>query len=660
MPMPKPLPLEFSLLVYAILDYYLRPRDHNLNVIYFDNNGNNSSNFDDISNSNYYSHLPLTSLISSIVSNNNKSKYKCKNSNRKSNSITQIAEDLGQQRKQALALGSDDQDKPIDEPPPDPRLISQRLLQWQEQQQHRERQEEQRQMQAFRIKKFSDSNTDLDYRPVATTITVLKEGFQEHWGGPMAEHQQEELEDGQQHSRRSSIQHDDRDVDLVGSNDEHGDNNLWEERRRRQRQLAQEHEMMETDSVMETDRTGDGDGDEEMSPRTKLQRARKAKEDAMKEYQEAGRNLQRAQEREEAILFENEMIEVEVGSSVSQQLHRCQGGHTHGNEQHRRLLSSPPVQPPQRQQQLEERGRHSSPIAAAAAAATEAAVTCLTQDDNNIETMMSSQIVPQVNDTPSIMSETPHAVMAPTPLLPVSAPSGSVPRRALTPMKNITTTTTGNQVPNQTRSGSQAWRRSLSVTNNEIQSAPTSPQTRHHSNSPRIRIKSEELDAPLFKTHVLSGDGAAGPDGDSKTWRGPKYKDYDVSIGQPAWRLPEFMDENGHPHPPVVFYTHIDRVDNFYHQHYPASTASRSRDVSLSPRSARNSPNFFARRSEGERMEDVSGGEGHEDMAMEGESHHHQRQGRSRTTSRQADRDERREEDRRERRPLAKSESPQL
>ncbi|KAF9542462.1 hypothetical protein EC957_001904 [Mortierella hygrophila] len=705
-----------------------------------------------------------------------------------------------QQRKQALALESDDQDRPIDEPPPDPRLISQRLLQWQEQQQHRKRQEEQRQMQAFRIKKFSDSNTDLDYRPVATTITALKEGFQEYWGGPIVEHQQEELEDGQQHSRHSSIQQNDRDVDLAGSNDENGNNNLWEERRRRQRQLAQEHDMMETDSVMETDRTGDGDGDEEMSPQTKLQRARKAKEDAMKEYQEAGRNLQRAQEREEAILFENEMIEVEVGSSVSQQLHRCQGGHTHGHEQHRQLLSSPPVQLPQRQQLLEEQGRHSSPTTAAAAVA--AAVTYLTQHDNNIETMMSSQIVPQVNDTPSIMSETPHTVVAPTPLLPVSAPSGSAPRRALTPMTNITTTTTGNQVPNQTRSGSQAWSRSLSVTNNVIQSPPTSPQTRRHSNSPRIRIKSEELDEPLFKKQVLNGDGATGPDGDSKRWQGPKYKDYDVSIvipssvgssdvgmsghpessnaqerreqarkserrlpdkwrsptpmpgsmhakreattsrqqgifwestrpplrfgpgvgkvapvdlfgarsgqgqGQsrsspmmappanqsasatsasasttapaftgpepaaptpryfnpplhPHWRLPEFMDENGHPHPSVIFYTHIDRVDNFYHQHYPASTASRSRDVSLSPRSARNSPNFFARRSEGERMEDVSGGEGHEDMAMDGESHHHQRQGRSRTTSRQADRDERREEDRRERRPLAKSESPQ-
>ncbi|KAF9120462.1 hypothetical protein BGX30_003164 [Mortierella sp. GBA39] len=421
-----------------------------------------------------------------------------------------------QQRKQALALESDDQDRPIDEPPLDPRLISQRLLQWQEQQQHRKRQEEQRQMQAFRIKKFSDSNTDLDYRPVATTITALKEGFQEHWGGPIVEHQQEELEDGQQHSRRGSIQQGDRDVDLAGSNDERGNNNLWEERRRRQRQLAQEHHMMETDSVMETDRTGDGDGDEEMSPQTKLQRARKAKEDAMKEYQEAGRNLQRAQEREEAILFENEMIEVEVGSSVSQQLHRRQGGHTHGHEQHRQLLSSPPIQPP------------------TTAAAAAAAVTYLTQDDNNIEAMMSSQIVPQVNDTPSIMSETPHAVMAPTPLLPVSAPSGSVPKRALTPMTNITTTTTGNQVPNQTRSGSQGWSRSLSVTNNAIQSPPTSPQTRHHSNSPRIRIKSEELDEPFFKKHVHSGGGVAGPDGDSKRWRGPKYKDYDVSIVIPS------------------------------------------------------------------------------------------------------------------------------
>lgn len=745
-------------------------------------------------------------------------------------------------------------------------------------------------MQAFRIKKFSDSNTDLDYRPAATTIMAFKEGFQEHWGGPIVVHQQEELVDGQQYSRHSSIQQDDRDVDVAGSNDEHDNNNLWEERRQRQRQLAQEQDMMETDSIMETDKTGDGDGDEEMDPQTRLHRARKAKEDAMKEYQEAGRNLQRAQEREEAILFENEMVEVEIGSSVSQQPHRRQRGYAHGHEQHRQCLSSPLVQLQPQQQQLEERSRHSSPT-------TTAAVNYQIQDDNN-ETMMSSQIVPQVNDTPSIISETPHIVMAQAPLLPVSARSGSTPRRALTPMAIITTATSENQVPDHTRSGSQARSRSLSVTNNEIEPPLSSPQTRHHSNSPRIRIKSEELDEPFFKKHVLDGvgGGVSGPDDDSKRWRGPKYKDYDISIvipssvgssdvgmngqlgssnsqerreqavkserrlpgiwrsptpmprsmhakreaatsrqqgmswestrpplrfgpgaakvvpvdlfggrdgysqqrhqhwqhgsssrptllsprssvprprpypppaisptrrasraqtqapvggglpsiffagempiqptpprpsssssssqqqrgqgqghgrsspmmaplanqpasaasasafttaaasafagpgpaaptpryanphphphaqGQSAWRFPEFMDENGHPYPAVVFYTHIDRVDHFYHQHYPASTASRSRDVSLSPRSARTSPNFFARRTGGERMEDVSGGEGYEDMAMEGESHHHQREGRSRTTSRQADRDERGEEEhRRERKPRPKSELP--
>lgn len=754
-------------------------------------------------------------------------------------------------------------------------------------------------MQAFRIKKFSDSNTDLDIWPMAATMTAFKEGFQEHWGDPIVEHLHEELDDVQQHSRRSSIQQDDREVDVAGSNDEHGNNNLWEERRRRQRQQAQEQDMMETDSVMETDKTGEVDGDEVMDSQTRLQRARKAKEDAVKEYQEAGRNLQRAQEREEAILFENEMIEVEVGSSVSQQPHHRQGGHAHGHEQRRQHLSSPLVQLQQRQQRLEERSKHSSPTTVAAAIG---AVTSQIQDDNNNDTMMSSQIVPQVNDTPSIISETPHVVMAPAPLLPISTPPRSAPRRALTPMTIITTTTTENQVPNQMRSGNQARSRSQSVTNNEIQPPLSSPQTRHDSNSPRIRIKSEELDEPFFKRHVLgSGSGGvARPNGDSKRWRGPKYKDYDVSIvipssvgssdvgmngqlesgdaqerreqpirserrlpgirrsptpmprsmhakreatkshqrgifwestrpplrfgpgaakvvpvdlfggrdgysqqrhqhrqhgssssrpallsprssvprprpypppaisptrrasqaqtqapvgggglpsilfaggmpiqpppplpsssssssqhqrgqgqgqgrsspmmaplanqststasasafttaaasaftgprpaaptpryanphphphpqGQPAWRIPEFMDENGHPYPAVVFYTHIDRVDHFYHQHYPASTASRSRDVSLSPKSARTFPNFFARHSGGERMEDVSGGEGYEDMAMEGESHHHQRQSRSRTTSRQADRDERvGEEDRRERKPRPKSESPLL
>ncbi|KAF9299409.1 hypothetical protein BGZ88_008950 [Linnemannia elongata] len=889
MPMPKPLPLEFSPLAYATLDYSFLPKDRNLNDIYFDNNGNNNSNSDDInssnsSNNNYHSHLSLTFFISPVV-NNNKSKYKCKPRNRKSNIITQLAEDL--------PLEANGQDRPLDEPPPDPRLITQRLLQWQEQQQHRKRQEEQRQMQAFRIKKFSDSNTDLDYRPVATAITTFKEGYQEHWGGPIVGHQQDELEDGKRHSRRSSIQQVDHDVDLAGSNNEHDNNNIWDERRQQQRQLTQEQDMMETDSVMETDRTGDGNGDEDMDPQTRLQLARKAKEDAMKEYQEAGRNLQRAQEREEAILFENEMIEVEVGSSVSQQLHRRQGGHAHGYEQHCQLLSSPIVQLQERQQQLEERGRHSSPTTTAAAAA---AVTYQIQDDNNNETIMSSQIVPQVNDTPSIISETPHAVMAPTPLLPVSALTGSVSRRTLTPMAIITTATTENQVPNQTRGESQGRSRSLSVSKNEIQK-PSSPQTRCHSNSPHIRIKSEELDEPFFKKHVPGGggDGVAGSASDCKRWRGPKYKDYDISIvipssagtsdvgmsgqpessnsqerreqarkserrlpdlwrsptpmprsmqvkreaatnrqqgmfwestrpplrfgpgsakvapidlfegrggysqqrnqhrqrgssssrpallpprssipkprpypppaisptrrasqaqtqvpvggnlpsnffargmpvrpppprpsssspssqqqrgqgqghgrsspmmappanqsaaasafataaasaftgprpaaptpryatnpshphtqGQPAWRLPEFMDENGHPYPAVVFYTHIDRVDNFYHQHYPSSTGSRSRDVSLSPRSARTSPYLFARRSGGERMENVGGSEEYEDMAMEGEYHHHQRQGRSRTTSHQADRDGREEENRTERKPRAKSESPQL
>ncbi|KAF9150114.1 hypothetical protein BG015_008078 [Linnemannia schmuckeri] len=325
-----------------------------------------------------------------------------------------------QQRHQNLESESDhDQDKPFNESPPDPRLISQKLLQWQEHQEHKKRQEEQRQMQAFRIKKFSDSNTDLDYRPLVTS--VFKEGFQEHWGDPIVEHQREEgweEEDGQQQNpRRSNIQQDDRDIDVTGSSHEPNSNNLWKEQRQRQQQLAQEQDMMETDSVMETDKIDDcddeGDGDEEMDPYTRLQRARKAKEDAMKDYQKAGRNLQRAQEREEAIMFEyeTELIEVEVGSSVSQQHHRHRR-HGHELEHHQQCLSSPLAQHQQRQQQMEERERNSSPTTTAAAAA--AAATFQAQDDNNNEAMANSQIVPQVGDTPSVMSETPHAASSVT------------------------------------------------------------------------------------------------------------------------------------------------------------------------------------------------------------------------------------------------------
>ncbi|KAF8949265.1 hypothetical protein BGZ47_007975 [Haplosporangium gracile] len=445
-------------------------------------------------------------------------------------------EAAAQQRHQNLESESDhDQDKPLDESPPDPRLISQRLLQWQEHQEHKKRQEEQRQMQAFRIKKFSDSNTDLDYRPLATT--VFKEGFQEHWGDPIVEHQREEAweeeEDGQQqNSRRSSIQEDDHDIDVAGSSDEHNNNNFWKEQRQRQRQLAQEQDGMEADSVMDMDKTGDGegDGDEEMDPYTRLQRARKVKEDAMKDYQKAGRNLQRAQEREEAIMFEyeTELIEVGVGSSVSQQSNRHHG-HGHELGHHQQRLSPPLVQLQQQQQQMEERGRY-SPSTTTAAAAFQV------QDDNNNEAMANSQIVPQVGNTPSVMSETPHAVMAPASLLPVSTPSGSDPRRVLSPMTTITTATE-NQVSNQTRSGSQAQSQSQSVPRNETQLPPTFLHLRHHSGSPRVKIKSEELDEPIFKKHALDGGGGiTGPDDDSKRRRGPKYKDYDITIVIPSSR----------------------------------------------------------------------------------------------------------------------------
>ncbi|KAG0315018.1 hypothetical protein BGZ97_008736 [Linnemannia gamsii] len=427
--------------------------------------------------------------------------------------------------------------KPIDEPPPDPRLIRQKLLQLQDIQQREERQQEQRRMQAFRIKKFSQDSSsiaDLDYRP---STTIFKEGFQEHWGDPILEHQSEKLDEDLQEdltlTHINFTQQDDHDVEVAKSDDEH-DGSYWKEQRRRQRQ--QEQEMMDTDSAMETDKTGDGDrdgdgdGDEEMDPHTRLLRARKVKEDAMKDYEEASRILLRAKEREQAILYEYEadLIEVEVGSSVSQQLHRHPGGHGLG---HLFQNSSPLIQQ-QRQQQheLEERGRLSSPITTAAAAA---AVACQIQDESNNEGMLNSQIVPQVNGTPSVFSETPQVAMAPTSLLSVLAPSASVPTRALTPM---TTTTTENQVPNQTRSGNQVRSRSQSVTsNNEAQPTAPPPQLRRHSNSPRIKIKSEEQDESFLKKYFLgSGRGVTGPDRDSKRRRQPRYEDFDITIEIPS------------------------------------------------------------------------------------------------------------------------------
>ncbi|KAG0285738.1 hypothetical protein BGZ96_010052 [Linnemannia gamsii] len=488
MPMLKPLPLESSLPVYAALVSYSLPRDLNHNDTYYDNNDNSNSNY-----------------CGTNSTNNSKS--------------------LSDHERDPL--------KPIDECPLDPRLIRQKLLQLQEIQQREKRQQEQRRMQAFRIKKFSQDSSniaDLDYR---SATTIFKEGFQEHWGDPIMEHQAEKAkEDLQEQLTHNNIaQQDDHDVEVAGSDDEHDDS---DRKVRRQQQRQQEQEMMETDSAMETDKTGDGDGDEEMEPHTRLQRARKAKEDAMRDYEEASRTLLRAKEREQAILYEYEadLIEVEVESSVSQQLHRHPGGHGLG---HLFQNYSPLIQQQrQQQEEQEERGRLSSPITTAAAAAAAAAVAFQNQDDNNNEGVLNSQIVPQASDTPSVFSETPQVATALTPLLPVLTPSGSGPRRNQTPM---TTTTTENQVPNRTRSESQVRSRKQSETSNkEVQPiSPPPPQLRHHSNSPRIKIKSEEQDESFLKKYFLSGgSNVTVPDGDSKRQLRPRYEDFDITIEIPS------------------------------------------------------------------------------------------------------------------------------
>ncbi|KAG0263801.1 hypothetical protein BGZ95_003724, partial [Linnemannia exigua] len=131
-----------------------------------------------------------------------------------------------------------------------------------------------------------------------------------------------------------------------------------------------------------------------------------------------------------------------------------------------------------------------------------------------------------------------------------------------------------------------------------------------------------------------------------------------TSSPQMPWRVPDFVDENGNPYPTVIFYTHIDRIDH-YHQYYP----NIPHDTSSSPRMSRASPNFFARPSfdmgagagggGGGGMEDVQGGDGYEDMAMEGEH----LQSHSRASSRQGRRHGRNEDEEHEYKPPAKSES---
>ncbi|KAG0380239.1 hypothetical protein BGX24_009470 [Mortierella sp. AD032] len=661
MPMLKLLPQESSPHAYAALVYSSHPEDLNLNDTYID--------------------------ISDSISNNNRQPQ-------------QPQQDLHQ-----------DLDTPIDVAPPDAHLIRQKLLQLQEVQLHREKQQEQRLMQAYRIKKFSDSNNDLDYH----TLSNFKEGFEQVWG--------------------ESIQ-----------------------------------ELMETDSIMDTEKTGDGEGDEEMDPQSRLEHARKVREDAIKIYEEAGRKLQRAREREEAIMYEFEagLFAVEVGSSANQHIHPRQG-HEHQNfssliEQRRDSKS---------------RSRHSSPTTTAAAAA---AVSFQIQDDSNNEAMLSSRIVPQVSDTPSVFSETPRPrniesltsqpIIGPPPVpasvpMSVSATSEQIlddlhhHRQRLSPAM-----TAENQALNQMKSRSQSRSSSHRV---PIEDMHTPQQQRPNSSSPRVNIKSEEQDESIYKSHFLDGEYKAGQ---SSTSQRPKYADFDIIIdipssvgsevgmgGQPEssnahnrreqegksgrrmpdrwraptpmppstparhgkdrqhgltsestrpafrfkaegtqtttpaaaeggrttpapafagqtpspgyastsspqtpWRIPDSVDENGYPYPTVIFYTHIDRIDH-YHHHYP----NMPRDISSSPRMSRASPNVFARPpsgmgsgagGEGGGMEDVQSGsgDGYEDMVMNGEH----LQSHSRASSRQSRGHERDEDEEREHKPPAKRESTQF
>ncbi|KAG0216890.1 hypothetical protein BGX33_011920 [Mortierella sp. NVP41] len=362
------------------------------------------------------------------------------------------------------------------------------------------------------LRAFSEPHGGLGYR----RSSAVKEGFEEQWGNQIGEDQEEE--DVAQ-SRPAA-------GDLRREEDEY--DHTRRVRRQKQRQQQEQEEMMETDSFMDTDKNGDGDGDEDMNPHTKLQLARKAKEDAIRSYQEAGRTLQRAQEREEAILFEYEaeMFEVDVESSASQQHLR----HGHGSHQPSQMFDHGHAY---------ERARRSSPASAAAAAA---AVTFQIQDDNNNEAMLRSRIVPQVSDTPSNYSETPRPhtidflpsrVMAPPPSSPPPVPSESVisdnidhhhqQRQGLTPFM-----TTGTQVPNQTRGSSQVRSRSQSKGNEDAFSS----HVQHDPISPCVKIKSEEHDELLFKKQ-LPNVGEYQPD-ETTQRPGPRYKDYNVPIEIPS------------------------------------------------------------------------------------------------------------------------------
>ncbi|KAF9132400.1 hypothetical protein BGW39_000188 [Mortierella sp. 14UC] len=431
-----------------------------------------------------------------------------------------------QQHQQNLDLGSN---APINVTPPNALLIHQRLLQLREAQQQRKKQQEQRMMQAYRIKKFSDSTDDIQGRPWST----FKEGFERVWGENVVEEVEEEEEEKEWSSMQAGIDAR-QNVNLAKSGDDN-DNGEFKERLQRQRQ--QEQELMETDSSMETENTGDGDGHEDMDPQTRLEQARKAREDAIKLYQEAGRKLRRAREREEAIMYEYEvgLFEVEVESSANQQRHRHQG--------HEHQQFSPFAE---QQRDAEARSRHSSPTTTAVAAA---AVTFQIQDDNNYEAMLSSRVVPQVGDTPSTVSDTPRAhnidILTPQPIIrpppvPASAPVSEPLEQILTDLHHqqrmlSPTAAAGSQVLHQTRSRSQSRSSSHRVPNEQVlipqQQQQQQQQHRHSPNSPRVKIKSEEHEGSVHKRHLLGGEYKTGQDSRP---RRPNYADFDIIIDIPS------------------------------------------------------------------------------------------------------------------------------
>ncbi|KAF9929495.1 hypothetical protein FBU30_001509 [Linnemannia zychae] len=415
-----------------------------------------------------------------------------------------------------------DRDATLDPSQPDAYLIHERLLDLQELQLHKEKQLEQRQMQAYRIQKFSDSNNiDFDYRGSSIFKESQKEGFESYWGESIGvDKEATELHPGpgDNHERQESG---------YGLNVAM-DNEQRERERKEQRTQQHELELMETD--METEKTGDDDMYEGMEPQIRLEHARWAKEEAIRQYQRAGRSLQRAREREEAIKYEYEvdLFEVGVESSVSQQGHRRQRPGDY-------ILSTFE----QLQQHEETRSRHSSPTTTAAAAA---AATYQVQDDTNLEAMLSSRVVPQVSDNLSAMSETPrlHLGDISTPQI-IKAPPPPEPASGLERPTRMSTPKARDEIQEKDRS------RSKSQVRGRAQSEPMENvhtfHYRHASRSPNIKIKSEEFEEAFFRKYPLGNERR---DGKGLRRQSPKYQDFDVTIHIPS-SIGSEVGRNGQP-----------------------------------------------------------------------------------------------------------------